>query len=186
MNLPSPIQDETYSKWDKSLLLSIQTFSSRSMRKGVGEAIATTNGTELMVSGDGSWQTRGFQSKNGAAAILSCNTTPKVLDIETCSKTCNICMGKFLFFLFSSSHLLFQGALSIKKSNPAKYNVIIKAHRCEKNYEKSSGSIESDAIYNMFKRSVSKYGIYYTKYVGDGDSKTFAILSKMSPYPGII
>jgi len=100
MNLPSPIQDKTYSQWDKSLLLSVQTFSSRSMRIGVREAIAAANGTELMVSGDGFWQTRGFQSKNGAAAILSCNTTPKVLDIETCSKTCNICMGKFLFFVF--------------------------------------------------------------------------------------
>jgi hypothetical protein len=38
----------------------------------------------------------------------------------------------------------------------------------------------------MFERSVSKYRIYYVKYVGDGDSKTFNILSKTAPYPGII
>jgi len=46
--------------------------------------------------------------------------------------------------------------------------------------------MESDAVYNMFKRSVSKYGTYYTKYIGDGDSKAFAVLTKMTPYPGII
>jgi len=100
MNLPSPIQDATYSKWDKSLLLSVKSFSDRSMKKGVQEAVAAANGPELMVNGDGFWQTRGFKSRNGAAALVSCNTTPKVLDIETCSKTCNVCTGEFLFFLF--------------------------------------------------------------------------------------
>ena len=78
------------------------------------------------------------------------------------------------------------GALFIKKSDPAKYDKIIKSHRCEKNYEKSSGTMESAAILIMFKRSVPKYGVYYTKYVGDGDSKTFPVLSKIVPYPGII
>lgn len=98
MNLPSPIQDERYSKWDKNVLLLVKSFSNRSMKRGVEEAVAAANGTDLMVSGDGFWQTRGFQSRHGAAALLSCVTAPKVLDIETCSKTCNICMGKFLFF----------------------------------------------------------------------------------------
>ncbi|CAM4989164.1 unnamed protein product, partial [Rotaria socialis] len=118
-------------------------------KKAVVETVAAENVTELMVNGDGFWQTRGFQSRHGAAALISCNTKPKVLDIETCS------------------------ALSIKKSNPAKYDNIIRSHQCEKNYDKSSGAMESAAILIMFKRSVSKYGVYYTKYVGDGDSKTF-------------
>ncbi|CAF2838486.1 unnamed protein product [Rotaria sp. Silwood2] len=137
MNLPSPIQDERYSKWDRDLLIIVKSFTGRSMKKAVEETVAAENGTELMVSGDGFWQTRGFQSRHGAAALFSCNTTPKVLDIETCSKTC---------------------ALSIKKSNPAKYDNIIRSHRCEK----SSGTMESAAILTMFKRSASKYGVYYT------------------------
>ncbi|CAF4630483.1 unnamed protein product, partial [Rotaria sp. Silwood2] len=74
-------------------------------------------------------------------------------------------------------------ALSIKKFDPAKYDSIIKSHQCEKNYDKSSGTMESAAILKMFKRSVSKYGVYYKKYVGDGDSKTFPVLSKIVPYP---
>ncbi|CAF4668239.1 unnamed protein product, partial [Rotaria sp. Silwood2] len=160
MNLPSPIQDETYSKWDRNLLIMVKSFTEKSMKKAVAETVAAQNGTELMVSGDGFWQTRGFQSRHGAAALISCNTTPKVLDIEICS------------------------ALSIKKSNPAKYDNIIRSHQCEKNYDKSSGTMESAAILIMFKRSVPKYGVYYTKYVGDGDSKTFPVLSKIVPYPG--
>ncbi|CAF4080776.1 unnamed protein product [Rotaria sordida] len=170
MNLPSPIQDQIYSKWDKNLLSSIKSLSDRSMRKAVDEAVIAANDRELMVSGDGFWQTRGFQSRHGAAALISCNTTPKVLDIETCSKTCNVCMGAF----------------AIMKSNPAKYNDVIISHHCEKNYNKSSSTIEAAAVLHMFQRSVSKYEIYYTKYVGDGDSKTFATLSDKPPYPGII
>jgi len=186
MNLPSPIQDQIYSKWDKNLLSSIKSFSNRSMRKAVEEAVTAANDRELMVSGDGFWQTRGFQSRHGAAALISCNTTPKVLDIETCSKTCNVCMGEFFFCCFLDYIFSFTGALAIKKSNPAKYNDVIRSHHCEKNYNKSSGTIEANAVLNMFQRSVSKYEIYYTKYVGDGDSKTFASLSDKPPYPGII
>ncbi|CAF4516378.1 unnamed protein product, partial [Rotaria sp. Silwood2] len=74
-------------------------------------------------------------------------------------------------------------ALSIKKFNPAKYDNIIRSYRCKKNYEKSSGTMKSAAILIMFKRSVPKYGVYYTKYVGDGDSKTFSVRSKIVPYP---
>ncbi|CAF3595071.1 unnamed protein product, partial [Rotaria socialis] len=137
MNLPSPIHDERYSKWDRDLLIMVKSFTGTSMKKAVVETVAAENDTELMVSGDGFWQTRGFQSRHGAAALISCNAKPKVLDIETCSKTCNTCMG----------------ALSIKKSNPAKYDNIIRSHQCEKNYDKSSGAMESAAILIMFKRS---------------------------------
>ena len=103
MNLPSPIQDATYSKWDRDLLIMVKSFTEKSMKKAVTETVAAQNGTELMVSGDGFWQTRGFQSRHGAAALISCNTTPKVLDIEICSKTCNTCMGEFFFFLIRYS-----------------------------------------------------------------------------------
>ena len=60
------------------------------------------------------------------------------------------------------------------------------AHQCEKNFDKSSGTMESDAILKIFQWSFAKYGIYYTKYVGDGDSKAFNSLTKANPYPGIL
>lgn len=96
INLPSPVPDETYSKWDRNLLDLIKSISGQSMKKAVKDAVIAANDTDLIVSEDEFWQTRGFQSSYGAAAILSCTTAPKVLDIEICSKTCKICMGKFL------------------------------------------------------------------------------------------
>ena len=108
MNLPSPIQDALYSKWDKNLLPIVKSFSNRSMKKGVEEAVAAANGSDIMVSGDGFWQTRGFQSRCGAAALLSCVIAPKVLDIETCCKSCNVCMGEFLFLYFLNYILFFK------------------------------------------------------------------------------
>ncbi|CAF2068009.1 unnamed protein product [Rotaria magnacalcarata] len=127
------------------------------MTRAVQDAVIAAKTTDLTVSGDGFWQTRGFQSSHGAAALLSCTTTPQVLDIEMC-------------------------ALSIKKSDPAKYNDIIKSHRCGKNFDKTLVPLEAAAVLNMFKRSVSRYGVYYTKYVDDGDSKTHNILLKNAPY----
>ena len=100
MNLSGPIQAERYSRWNKDLLLSIKSLSDRSMRKGIEEAVAAANSKDLMVSGDGFWQSRGFKSRHGGAALISCGTAPKVVDIETCHKTCNICMGESLLFYF--------------------------------------------------------------------------------------
>jgi hypothetical protein len=93
--------------------------------------------------------------------------------------------GLVSFFVSFLNTFFFLGALSIRKTNPAKYKHVIRSYRCEKTHEKSSGMMESDAVLKIFKRLSSRYGIYYTRYVGDGDSKTFAALSKTTPYPGI-
>ncbi|CAF2089613.1 unnamed protein product, partial [Rotaria magnacalcarata] len=89
LNLPSPAQNETDSKSDKQLLEFVKSTSEKSMARAVQDAVAAANMTGLTVSGDGFWQTRDFQSAHGAAAISSCTMAPQVLDIETCSKTCN-------------------------------------------------------------------------------------------------
>ncbi|CAF2070787.1 unnamed protein product [Rotaria magnacalcarata] len=93
-NLPSPVQDDTYSKWDKQLLEFVKSTSEKSMARAVEDAVATANTTDLTVSGDDFWQTRGFQSSHGAAALFFLHNAPQVLDIETCSKTCSVCKDK--------------------------------------------------------------------------------------------
>lgn len=42
-----------------------------------------------------------------------------------------------------------------------------------------------DAITEMFKRSEEKYDVKYTKYIGDGDSKTYGSIIKSAPYGDI-
>ncbi|CAF2137088.1 unnamed protein product [Rotaria magnacalcarata] len=86
-NLPSPVQDDTYSKWDKQLLEFVKSTSEKSMARAVEDAVATANTTDLTVSGDDFWQTRGFQSSHGAAALFFLHNAPQVLDIETSDYT---------------------------------------------------------------------------------------------------
>jgi hypothetical protein len=93
LNLPPPLEEGRHYKHDKELLQAIKLFTSKSMSTAVQEAVTAAKSTDLIVSGDGTWQTRGFSSKHGAASLISTCDAPKVLDIETCSKTCNVCAG---------------------------------------------------------------------------------------------
>jgi hypothetical protein len=46
-------------------------------------------------------------------------------------------------------------------------------HECKKNHEGISGGMERAGVLNIFKCSLHTRGIYYTKYLGDGDSKSY-------------
>ncbi|CAF3866528.1 unnamed protein product [Rotaria sp. Silwood1] len=92
LNLPPPLEGR-HNKRDKELLQVVQKFANESMSTAIQEAIDVAKSTDITVSGDGTWQTRGFSSKHGAADLISTCDSPKVVDIETCSKTCNVCLG---------------------------------------------------------------------------------------------
>ncbi|CAF4019763.1 unnamed protein product [Rotaria sordida] len=152
MNVAPPVHEEYYEEIDKTLLLPcIKELQNQSMQAAIYEAVDENDGdpTALTVSGDGTWQKRGFKSIHGIAAILSASRTRKVLDVERLSKKCLVCTG----------------ALSIKKQNPDLYHEIIHNHDCESNYDGSSGGMESQGIQNLFQRSFSKYNVQYTRYV---------------------
>ncbi|CAF1457508.1 unnamed protein product [Rotaria sp. Silwood1] len=63
------------------------------MQNAVEGACAEAGARDLVVSGDGSWQKRGFSSHHGVAAVISSSDVPKVLDIERLSKRCTVCDG---------------------------------------------------------------------------------------------
>lgn len=42
--------------------------------------------------------------------------------------------------------------------------------------------MEASSILEMFLRSLKKYGLRYTSYIGDGDSKTFTKVVNSKPY----
>ncbi|CAF1178976.1 unnamed protein product [Rotaria sordida] len=173
LNLPPPLEEGRHNKHDKELLQVVRKFANESMSTAMQEAIDVAKSTDITVSGDGTWQTRRFSSKHGAADLLSTCDSPKVVDIETCSKTCNVCTG--------AKSLLQLGTPEAR----AKYDQIIINHNCGKNFYEPSGNMEASCILRMFRRSQKKYGVRYVKYVGDGDSKTFSKLKKETPYKGI-
>ncbi len=49
------------------------------MQNAVEGACTEAGSRDLVVSGDGSWQKRGFSSHNGVAAVISSSDVPKVI-----------------------------------------------------------------------------------------------------------
>jgi hypothetical protein len=57
----------------------VQQHQQQSMKNAVEEACQIAGSRKITVSGDGSWQKRGFASLNDVAAILSSCAAPKVV-----------------------------------------------------------------------------------------------------------
>lgn len=68
--------------------------ANKSMCRAAREA--SVNGTDITVSCDGTWQRRGFSSKNGIATVITHNGTDvtipgKVVDVEVLTSHCHTC-----------------------------------------------------------------------------------------------
>ncbi|GFV37563.1 uncharacterized protein TNCV_4981851 [Trichonephila clavipes] len=91
MNLsPRPTK---FTKYNHILLQATRETCEHSMAEAVREAVDENDGKrDLAVAVDGSWQKRGFSSKNGLVTVTSVDAD-KVIDIEVFSKHC-ICPNK--------------------------------------------------------------------------------------------
>lgn len=116
--------------------------------------------SDLSIAGDGSWQRRGFKSKNGYSTVT--NWDPgKLLDTEVLTKFCSGC-----------------SKIKPKDTVSKLQHEIV----CVKNYEGASGGVESAAAVSMFSRSVAEKGVRYVEMLGDGDSKAFEWVQRAQPY----
>ncbi|GFX48158.1 uncharacterized protein TNCV_4114931 [Trichonephila clavipes] len=89
MNLPPP--PTKFSKYNHILLQATRETCEHSMAEAVREAVDENDGKRDLAV-DGSWQKRGFSSKNGLVTVTSVDTG-KVIDVEVFSKHC-ICPNK--------------------------------------------------------------------------------------------
>ncbi|GFV39206.1 uncharacterized protein TNCV_4328121 [Trichonephila clavipes] len=127
MNLPPP--PTKFSKYNHILLQATRETCEHSMAEAVREAVDENDGKrELAVAVDGSWQKRGFSSKNGLLTVTSVDTG-KVIDVEVFSKHC-ICPNKTKHlqnckrnFEGYSGKMEVAGALSIFQRSQSLYNV---------------------------------------------------------------
>ncbi|GFU41819.1 uncharacterized protein TNCV_3872921 [Trichonephila clavipes] len=125
MNLPPP--PTKFSKYNHILLQATRETCEHSMAEAVREAVDENDGKrDLAVAG--SWQKRGFSSKNGLVTVTSVDTG-KVIDVEVFSKHC-ICPNKTKHlqnckrnFEGYSGKMEVAGALSIFQRSQSLYNV---------------------------------------------------------------
>lgn len=75
-------------------------------------------------------------------------------------------------------------ALLKNKMNTEEFDIWFESHKeqCTNNHHGSAGKMEVDAVIEMFLRSVEKYGVKYTRYIGDGDCKTYKAIVDACPY----
>ena len=55
--------------------------------------------------------------------------------------------------------------------------------QCKLNHSGSAGAMEVTGVTRIFNRSIEKRGLRYTKFLGDGDSKSYDTIKSI--YPGI-
>lgn len=152
LNLPPP--PTMYAKHEAYLCLICEDLCKASMKSAVEDDILINeNVRDLCVALDGSWQKRGHTSLNGVMTLTSVNTG-KALDYHVMSKHC-ICPNKL-----QNNHLAV----------------------CSANYVGTSGGMEVAGALILFQRSIERYGVRYTEYLGDGDSSAYKSVAEAKPY----
>lgn len=165
MDLPEPISAKSYNKIIKRLLSSSSTVVKDSMKAAAREEITLTGTSDIIVSGDGSWKTRGHTSRVGICAVIG-DRSGKVLDMEVLSSYCKAC-----------------DAWKIKKGT-TEYNNWKKLHEdeCLINHTGSAGKMEVVGMVRIFQRSEILHNAKYVGYIGDGDAKTFQAITESKAY----
>ena len=166
MNMPPPIASKSYEIADK-LGVAAEKVAKVSMIEAAME-VKEIEGSDVGVSFDGSWQRRGYSSLNGVGTAISVSTG-KVLDCETLSRHCKVCLNN----------------APLKETNPDEYADWKLSHDdlCQLNHSGSASSMETAAAVTIFTRSIETHGLWYNNYFGDGDSSVFAAVENV--YSGV-
>ena len=97
MNIPPPMTEKTFLQTQSSVKSVYVNVAEENMRSAVEEIKEVENMEEnddevhnTIISTDGTWQKRGFSSRNGVVSIIS-SSTGKCLDYRVKTKTCKAC-----------------------------------------------------------------------------------------------
>lgn len=157
LNLPSPPTKSI--KYNSIVRSSVKAYAMESMTTAAEQAVAENGSSDIAISFDGSWQKRGFQSKNSCASIISIDNG-KVLDVDVLTKYCQGCR---------------QAGKSTEKQTKHEMN-------CQRNYDGTSGGMEVASAVKMFQRSQHDRAVRYMSFLGDGDSRSYKAVVESKPY----
>ena len=176
MNMPPPPAPNNYAKISKVITTCLQSIAKESISKAAEEIRIlkgqndppVTEPVDCGVSFDGTWQKRGFSSRNGCVTAISIDTG-KVLDVEALSQACKQCE--------LHEHL---------DKNSEEYRRWQADHTtCKANFKGSAPAMEPEGVNRIFRRSVELHNLRYTEYYGDGDSKSFSRVKDVYQASGI-
>ena len=173
MDLQKPVRDGPFDIIMSKVENATNKVALESMKRAATEELLQTetenkNLEGIIVSGDGTWQKRGFASLFGVSTLIG-NYTGKVVDFEVKSAYCKNCEQK-------------KSSLT-----PAEFEEWYLSHKdiCSANHDGSAGKMEVDAVVEMFSRSEDLHNLKYACYVRDGDAKTYSAVVNSKPYADI-
>eukprot|EP00112_Aurelia_sp_Birch-Aquarium-sp1_P015936 Seg357.6 transcript_id=Seg357.6/GoldUCD/mRNA.D3Y31 product="hypothetical protein" protein_id=Seg357.6/GoldUCD/D3Y31 len=159
MNMPPPMNKNSYRDIVKSLECAAECVAERSMKNAATETKEFYDSEDdgvydVAVSGDGTWRKRGFKSSTGIVTAISL-VTGKILDTEIMSRECRTCL------------------LNSNKEGTPEFDLWWEGHQheCQANFFGSSGKMDPAGCVAIFSRSIEKHSLRYTEFLGDGDSK---------------
>ena len=161
----------------KRMYLTTEQFLGEAMQQQLFEAMAQVGVEEkqhaidtadyhqgvpaVSVVADGGWSKRShkhsYNAKSGVAVIFGVHTK-KLLFLGVRNKYCSIC------------------AIAEKRHQE------VPTHKCYKNWEGSSSSMESDIVAEGFRLSEQHHGVRYMRVTADGDSSLMSTLIQSVPY----
>ncbi|XP_070185057.1 uncharacterized protein, partial [Littorina saxatilis] len=172
MNMPASMYKTSWVHHKKAILQATERTAEESTKKAAAD-LKAAKGDQVTVSCDGTWQRRGFQSKNGVFTLLSADKqNSKVIDTVTMSSYCDSC------------------AKNKKKKTPEEFiewrdHDHIPKGECDKNHDGPAGGMEAAGALTAFQRSVDQHQLKYVSFLGDGDSKAYASVSSRNIYPNL-
>lgn len=165
MDLDPPVTQNAYDEICSHINTASKSVAIDVMKRAAEEEVSKTSSSDVTVSGDGTWKTRGHTSQIGVCSVIGAKSG-KVLDLEVLSLACKVCSA-------------WKGKRSGKDFEEWYAS---HADSCTKNHEGSSAKMEVDGMVKIFHRSVEERGVRYTRYIGDGDTKTFSSICNSKPY----
>ena len=146
--------------WWSALENSMKIAAEEERRHAIEQGSLHEGVPAISVIVDGGWSKRThkhtYNAKSGVGIIIGRHTR-KLLHVGVRNKYCSVC------------------------SMAEKHNITAKQHKCYKNWDGPSSSMESDIIVDGFREAEKKYGLRYTSFTGDGDSSVHTNLVTQVP-----
>ena len=137
----------------------------KKMNVNLAEIESEQDIADVGVSVNGSWSHAGFSASFCVVYAVSVDIG-KVIDYVNKYRICREC------------------ALWTGKEETEEYKLWYIGHekKCTRNHEGSAQSMEAAGMVDLWMNSITKRGLRYTTFVGDGDSKGYNNVVKTKPY----